>query len=247
MTLFFAVTLFCTIEQLQSATLFQEVGIASSPNPVGSGARALGMGGAFIAVADDSTAASWNPAGLIQLERPEMSIVGQGFYRREEYSSDDHPETDDTGNVNDLNLNYLSATYPFHFYKNIVVSVNYQRLYDFKRNFKYRFDMSSGGLDVGCRCRRHRWCSRCGSRCRPTPHSPNRAGPGHRCRSQPRRRSRPQRRSVRFAVDQIRLGCSCSSLASRAATGPGGYQGPSTGFISVCLAWLDPQSRISSP
>jgi long-subunit fatty acid transport protein len=134
--------------QLQSATLFQEVGIASSPNPVGSGARAVGMGGAFIAVADDSTAASWNPAGLIQLERPEMSIVGEYYYRREKYSSDDRPEIDDTANVDDLNLNYLSVTYPFHFYKNIVVSLNYQRLYDFKRKFKYRLDISSGGLDV---------------------------------------------------------------------------------------------------
>ena len=34
---------------------------SASPNPVGSGARALGMGGAFIAVADDATSASWNP------------------------------------------------------------------------------------------------------------------------------------------------------------------------------------------
>ncbi len=37
----------------------QRLEIPSSPNPVGSGARALGMGGAFIAVADDATAASW--------------------------------------------------------------------------------------------------------------------------------------------------------------------------------------------
>src|SRR5690554_2893241 len=49
--------------------------ITSSPNVVGSGARALGMGGAFIAVADDATAASWNPGGLTQLERPEVSWV----------------------------------------------------------------------------------------------------------------------------------------------------------------------------
>ena len=51
------------------------VEIPSSLNPVGSGARALGMGGAFIAVADDATAASWNPGGLTQLERPEISGV----------------------------------------------------------------------------------------------------------------------------------------------------------------------------
>lgn len=48
---------------------------------VGAGARALGMGGAFIAIADDATAASWNPAGLGQLERPELTVVTryQGF------------------------------------------------------------------------------------------------------------------------------------------------------------------------
>lgn len=33
----------------------------------GIGARALAMGGAFVAVADDATAACWNPAGLAQL------------------------------------------------------------------------------------------------------------------------------------------------------------------------------------
>jgi long-chain fatty acid transport protein len=43
---------------------------------VGSGARALGMGGAFLARADDATAASWNPAGLSYLRRPEVSLVG---------------------------------------------------------------------------------------------------------------------------------------------------------------------------
>ena len=49
--------------------------ISITPEPVGSGARALGQS-AFIAVADDATAASWNPAGLINLERPEASFVG---------------------------------------------------------------------------------------------------------------------------------------------------------------------------
>ncbi len=43
---------------------------------LGSGARAYGMGGAFLARADDATAASWNPAGLSYLRRPELSLVG---------------------------------------------------------------------------------------------------------------------------------------------------------------------------
>lgn len=39
---------------------------------VGAGARALGMGGAFVAVADDASAAWWNPAGLSFLPYKEI-------------------------------------------------------------------------------------------------------------------------------------------------------------------------------
>ncbi len=41
------------------------------------GARSLGMGGAFIALADDATASEANPAGLTLLFRPEVSIHGR--------------------------------------------------------------------------------------------------------------------------------------------------------------------------
>jgi len=42
---------------------------------MGVGARALGMGGAFTAVADDGTAAFWNPAGLVQLDKKSISTM----------------------------------------------------------------------------------------------------------------------------------------------------------------------------
>ena len=41
-------------------------------NDFGIGGRAMGMGGAFIGVADDSTALYWNPAGLSQIKRIEF-------------------------------------------------------------------------------------------------------------------------------------------------------------------------------
>jgi len=47
------------------------------------GARSMGFGGAFVALADDATAAFSNPAGLVQLLRPEVSIEG----RRWSYST----------------------------------------------------------------------------------------------------------------------------------------------------------------
>jgi len=140
--------LLVSVNGLQAATLFQQVGVSSSPNPVGSGARALGMGGAFIAIADDATSASWNPAGLVQLERPELAIVGAYFQSRQDFSSSIHPEIDNTGKADDLNINYFSAAYPFQFYRNMIVSINYQRLYEFERSFDYQYDYSSLGVNL---------------------------------------------------------------------------------------------------
>lgn len=122
--------------------LFSDVQINATPNPVGSGARAQGMGGAFIAVTDDATAASWNPGGLVQLERPEVSIVGSYTGRQRDFSSSLHHETNSSNTVSRYDLNYLSVAYPFRaFDKNMVVSLNYQRLYDFynELDFNYNF------------------------------------------------------------------------------------------------------------
>jgi long-subunit fatty acid transport protein len=58
---------------LLSASVHAQTGVVF--NRAGSGARAAGMANAFIAVSDDGTAASWNPAGLAQLRLPELSIV----------------------------------------------------------------------------------------------------------------------------------------------------------------------------
>lgn len=43
------------------------------------GARSLAMGGSFIALADDATSAYSNPAGLIQLGKPEVSVELRGW------------------------------------------------------------------------------------------------------------------------------------------------------------------------
>ncbi|MCZ6679974.1 MAG: PorV/PorQ family protein [Candidatus Poribacteria bacterium] len=41
----------------------------------GVGARALGMGSVFVSIADDATAAYWNPAGLAQIQRHAFSTM----------------------------------------------------------------------------------------------------------------------------------------------------------------------------
>jgi len=53
-----------------------KVGITAAPFlEIGVGARAVGMGGAFVATADDATALYWNPGGLVRLKRSEVIFV----------------------------------------------------------------------------------------------------------------------------------------------------------------------------
>jgi long-subunit fatty acid transport protein len=129
---------FACIGYSQQFSTYLEV--PSPFNPVGSGARALGMGGAFIAIADDATAASWNPGGLIQLEKPEISMVGGYVKRSENNTFRKNPEVSGAQSVDDTDLNYLSVAYPFRVANhNMILSLNYQRLYDF--NLSWNFDL----------------------------------------------------------------------------------------------------------
>ena len=52
---------------------------------LGAGARALGMGGSFVAIADDATATYWNPAGLGGLDRTEITFMHAGVFGLDSY------------------------------------------------------------------------------------------------------------------------------------------------------------------
>ncbi len=77
----------------------------------GAGARAAGFGGAFIGVADDATAISWNPAGLTQLIDPEASAVMR--YITDTYKTDFSGRTD-SESLGHFVPNFASAVYPFN-------------------------------------------------------------------------------------------------------------------------------------
>src|ERR1700751_2482658 len=47
------------------------------------GARSLGMGGAFLGLADDASAAEANPAGLTILRKPEITTEGRTFQEQQ--------------------------------------------------------------------------------------------------------------------------------------------------------------------
>ena len=121
---------------------FRPPSIFSAPLPVGSGARALGFAGAFTGIADDATAASWNPAGLIQLERPEISAVYRGTRVENKHTSNSDNFLVDEDDYDSYGLNYLAASIPFQlelFERNVVFSVNFQEAYDFESSFRARF------------------------------------------------------------------------------------------------------------
>ena len=90
------------------------------------GARSLGLGGAFVALADDATAAFANPAGLVQLSQPEVSIEGRSWSYSTPYTRSGRISGEPTGWGIDVNpgsitarseekvsgLSYLSLVYP---------------------------------------------------------------------------------------------------------------------------------------
>jgi long-chain fatty acid transport protein len=90
------------------------------------GARSMALGGAFVALADDATAAFANPAGLVQLLRPEISIELRRRNYETPYTEGGRVEGDPTGwgidtvdgirtgysNESTSGVSYLSFVYP---------------------------------------------------------------------------------------------------------------------------------------
>ena len=125
---------------------------------LGSGARAFGMGGAFLARADDATAASWNPAGLSYLRLPEMSLAGTNTLYHTDATRLDGPE----GNRFDgTAVDFAAFTWPLRLRgASGTVQVNFQRVVPFggsRTVTKSRSDgresvtdtgEASGGFDV---------------------------------------------------------------------------------------------------
>jgi long-subunit fatty acid transport protein len=124
---------------LTAAALVTAVATAAaqdvSLSRVGSGARAAGMGNAFIAVSDDGTAASWNPAGLSQLVKPEFSLVHntsrrrlsfEGFLTRDQSSAFTTLATW----FSTADIEFASAAVPFRLAgKPVTLQVGWRRLY----------------------------------------------------------------------------------------------------------------------
>jgi hypothetical protein len=95
---------------------------------LGKGARAAGMGYAFNAIADDATAISWNPAGIVQIKKPEVAL---SLNRKATNYS--HEIYDNRANKTLNTLEYLGFIYPVKIKtKDLVFGASYQTKMNYK-------------------------------------------------------------------------------------------------------------------
>lgn len=85
---------------------------------LGAGARAHAMGGAFYAISDDPTAISWNPAGLVQMEKEQMSLAFHHTRAENNYDGNYDPGAASTAFSGDIGqsidqLAFASVVIPF--------------------------------------------------------------------------------------------------------------------------------------
>ena len=98
---------------------------------LGKGARAAGMAYAFSAIADDATAISWNPAGIVQIKKPEIAFSNSITF------------TDNRNTLwSDLNyqpgyvIDYAGIVYPFKWKKkDLAFGISFQNEMNYKYNY----------------------------------------------------------------------------------------------------------------
>jgi long-subunit fatty acid transport protein len=116
--------------------------IRITDNEIGFGARALGMGGAYVGVADDYSAIYWNPAGLAQMRKMEfwLELSNLNYGNQVEFQ----------GNLRDVSthatkFNSIGFTFPVPTYRgSLVFALGYQRLKDFEYQNEFSGFSSEG-------------------------------------------------------------------------------------------------------
>lgn len=117
------------------------------------GARARGIGGAFVAVADDASAMVTNPAGLNNLERPQIVVEGKylatsrddAFIHSNFGDGLEFDTTIDREDTDYANLTYLSLSTPI-FNKQFSLGVFYNETMHSENELEIRYDFFQGTI-----------------------------------------------------------------------------------------------------
>ena len=132
-----ALLLFFGIAMVHSgaSAQFAEDAFRYSSTGLGVGARALGMGGAYVAVADDYTATFWNPAGLAQMRRLEFTggLNNVNYSNNATFLGNPEKATNSTTALDDLGF-----VFPYPTQRgSLVFSVGYNRSNDYSSALSY--------------------------------------------------------------------------------------------------------------
>lgn len=130
------------------------------------GARSLGMGGAFLGLADDASAAEANPAGLTILRRPEVSLEARNYMNTQNFfvsgTFPDLESRDFDAYSRTAEVTFGSIVYPIG---NFAVSAYYHQPMNFRNTIENIFEEPinyyfgpDGLIDAG-------ECSRIGTAC----------------------------------------------------------------------------------
>ncbi len=95
----------------------------------GVGVRAMGMGGAFVGVADDFSAVYWNPAGLVQMEQFEVYM---SFLRNRFANEADQAGAPASADLENTRFGSLGIVLPYPVYRgSLVFAAGFNRIKDF--------------------------------------------------------------------------------------------------------------------
>ena len=107
-------------------------------NFAGVGVRAMGMGGAFVGVADDFTAMYWNPAGLAQMQRREVQV---SFLRNSRANDSIFNGTPGSSELTNTRFGSLGFVYPYPVYRgSLVLAAGLTRIKDFDWSLNHKGD-----------------------------------------------------------------------------------------------------------
>lgn len=108
--------------------------------PLLTGARGVGMGGAYLAVGDDASTVSWNPAALTRVKRIELS----GGITKLSFDRDGEAFGEPFGtSISRTNLSSLRFAYPFPTFRgSLVFGLCGDRVQDFNEDFLAAYEDS---------------------------------------------------------------------------------------------------------
>ena len=115
-------------------------------NEIGFSARAIGMGGAYTAIAEDYSAIYWNPAGLAQVRKTELWLGLSHLYLNSDINFNGSKSS---SSVSATKFNSFGLVFPVPTYQgSLVFALGYQKVKDFDYTNEYKgiSDKGSGSL-----------------------------------------------------------------------------------------------------